>query len=250
MRKTGNMAYAYPAPQGPADPTSVMGRRIGAFFIDAGVATFAFILIFVPLATRRTVDETLHLPGCHRKLDNDTQVECDNRQVVNIGDTVYEADGGPTFGLDVAFSFVYFGLLPGLTGATLGKLLTGIRVVDQSGTRAGIGRSMLRWLVFAVDGPFTLFLCGLLTSLLSKGHRRLGDMAAGTYVVATASVGRPVVFASVAPLYAGAPHPMGAAPPPPPQSQPQWDPARNTYVQWDSASGRYFEWDAASQTWR
>src|SRR5258706_551884 len=123
------MAYAYPTSQGPADPTSVIGRRIGAFFIDAAVATFAFILIFVPLL-----------------------------------------------------------------------------------------------------------------SLLSKGHRRLGDMAAGTYVVAIASVGRPVVFAGPAPLYASAPRPMGAPPPPPPQSQPQWDPARNTYVQWDPASGRYLEW--------
>jgi uncharacterized RDD family membrane protein YckC len=228
----------------------VTGRRIGAFFIDAAIAIVAFTLIFVPLATKRTVEETLDLPGCHRKLDDYSQVECDNRQVIRIGDTVYEADGGPTFGLDLVFAFVYFGLLPGLTGVTLGKLLTGLRVVDESGTVAGIGRSLVRWLVFAVDGPFSLFLCGLLTSLLSKGHRRLGDMAAGTYVVAAASVGRPVVLASPMPAYAAGPGPMGAPPPPPPQPQPQWDPTRNTYVQWDPASGRYLEWDATSQTWR
>ena len=250
MGKTEAMAaYPYPAPQVPTDPTAVMGRRIGAFFIDAAIAIVAFTLIFVPLSTKRTVEETLDLPGCHRKLDNYSQIECDNRAVFQIGDTVYEADGGPTFGLDLVFTFLYFGLLPGLTGATLGKLLTGIRVVDASGAVAGVGRSLVRWLVFAVDGPMSLFLCGLLTSLLSKGHRRLGDMAAGTYVVATASVGRPVMFASPMPAYAGAPSPV-AAPLPPPQSQPQWDPARNTYIQWDPATGRYLEWDATSQTWR
>jgi uncharacterized RDD family membrane protein YckC len=234
MGKTEAMAaYPYPAPQAPSDPTAVTGRRIGAFFIDAAIAIVAFTLIFVPLATKRTVEETLALPGCHRKLDDYSQVECDNRQVVRIGDTVYEADGGPTFGLDLVFVFVYFGLLPGLAGVTLGKLLTGIRVVDESGAVAGIGRSLIRWLVFAVDGPLSLFLCGLLTSLLTKGHRRLGDMAAGTYVVAAASVGRPIALAAPMPAYPGPPSPAGASPPPPPPpppppTQPQWDPARNT----------------------
>ena len=162
-------AYGYPGPQAPRDPTAVTGGRIGAFFIDAAVALFAFGLIFVPLATKRTVNETLDLPGCHRKLDDSSQIECDNRQVMRIGDTVYEADGGPTFGLDLVFSFAYFAALPALTGVTLGKLLTGIRVVDAAGTRAGLGKSTLRWLVFAVDGPFSLFLCGLLTRCCRRG---------------------------------------------------------------------------------
>ena len=236
-------AYAYPLPQGPADPTAVMGRRIGAFFIDAAIAIVAFTLILFPLATKRTVSETLGLPGCHRTFTRGDEVRCDNRVIFQIGDTVYEADSGPTFGLDLAFAFVYFGLLPGLTGVTLGKLLTGIRVVDGAGAVAGLGKSMLRWIVFAVDGPLSLFLCGLLTSLLSKGHRRLGDMAAGTYVVAATSVGRPVVFAAAAPAYVAAPGPTAAPPP-------QWDPARNTYVQWDPATGRYLTWDPTSQTWR
>ena len=241
-------AYGYPGPQAPRDPTAVMGRRIGAFFIDAAVALFAFGLIFVPLATKRTINETLDLPGCHRKLDDSSQIECDNRQVVRIGDTVYEADGGPTFGLDLVFSFAYFAALPALTGVTLGKLLTGIRVVDRAGIKAGLGKSTVRWLVFAVDGPFSLFLCGLLTSLLSKGHRRLGDMAAGTYVVAAGSGGQPPRLPSAVPVYATAPGPVVPGPGAPPT--PQWDPTRNTYVQWDPASGRYLTWDATSQTWR
>src|SRR3954468_8053335 len=233
-------AYAYPGAL-PADPTAVMGRRIGAFFIDAALALVVFVLILLPLATKRTVDETLDLPGCHRTFESGNQVRCDNRVVFQIGDDVYEADAGPTFVLDVAFVFLYFGLLPTLAGATLGKALTGIRVVDQSGTRAGVGKSLIRWIVFLVDGPLTVYLCGLITSLTSKGHRRLGDMAAGTYVVATSSVGQPVIIPGSAPVYAGVPR---TAP------GPQWDPTRNAYVQWDAATGTYRTWDPQSQTWQ
>src|SRR4051794_4365957 len=199
------MAYAYPVAPVQSDPTSVIGRRIGAFFIDAAIAMFAFAIIFIPLATQRTVSETLQLPGCNRKFEDRSQIECNNRQIVQLGDTVYEADGGPTFGLDFVFVLLYFAILPGLTGATAGKFATGIRVVDAEGRVANMGKSLVRWIVFAVDGPFSLFLCGLLTSLLSRGHRRLGDMAAGTYVVAKQAVGQPIGIG-------GAPGAYGAAP--------------------------------------
>ncbi len=242
------MAYAYPAPPVAVDPTNVTGRRIGAFFIDAAIAIVAFMVIFFPLATQRTVDETLRLPGCHRKFDEPRQIECSNRQVFRVGDTVYEADGGPTFGLDFLFTLFYFGVFQGLTGATVGKYLTGIRVVDAEGNIAGMGRSLLRWLVFAVDGPLSAFLCGLLTSLLSKGHRRLGDMAAGTYVVGRDAVGRPVVIPGPVVMTYPMMPPM-AAMPPPVGGTPQWDPSRGAYVQWDPASGRYAVWDQATQTW-
>src|SRR5690242_11736657 len=142
------MVYPGPPPMMPADPTSVVGRRIGSFFIDALIAIFAFTLIFFAFATKRTVDETLVLPGCHRNIDSPSQVECNNRQVIQLGDDVYEAGGGPTFGLDVLFSFAYFGVLPALAGGTLAKLATGIRVVDSNGKIAGIGPSLLRWIVF------------------------------------------------------------------------------------------------------
>jgi uncharacterized RDD family membrane protein YckC len=239
------MAYAYPGAVPPADPTAVIGRRIGAFFIDAAIAVAAFMIIFFPLATKRTVAETLDLPGCHRNIDQPSQVQCSNRQVVQLGDAVYEADGGPTFGLDLLFALLYFGVLPAFTGATVGKVATGIRVVDANGTIAGIGRSLARWAVFVVDGPFSLFLCGLLTSLLSKGHRRLGDMAAGTFVVNKAAVGQPIT-AAAAPTYA----PAAPAYVPATGGTPQWDAARGAYVQWDPTSGRYLTWDQTAQTWQ
>jgi len=53
---------------------------------------------------------------------------------------------------------------------------------------------MLRWLLWWVDGPITLFLCGIITSATSRGHRRVGDMAADSYVVAKADAGQPVML--------------------------------------------------------
>lgn len=46
--------------------------------------------------------------------------------------------------LDFALALLYFGLLPGLTGWTIGKLVTGIRVVRADRHRAGGGRNLVR----------------------------------------------------------------------------------------------------------
>jgi uncharacterized RDD family membrane protein YckC len=70
--------------------------------------------------------------------------------------------------------------------------MTGLTVVTPTGQRIGFGRALGRWAVFAVDGPLSFFLCGIITSSVSSGHRRLGDMAAGSYVVGKADAGHPV----------------------------------------------------------
>jgi len=175
------------------DPTSVLGRRYGAFLIDAAICMFVFGLLFFPFATQRTRAETLQLPGCHLAVNDSSRVECDNRVVLTVGDTVYEANIGAFVGLSVLFTLLYFALVEGLTGGSLGKHMTGIRVVTASGEHIGFARSLARWALFAIDGPLSLFLCGIITSSVSHGHRRLGDMAASSYVVARGDVGHPVV---------------------------------------------------------
>ena len=236
------------------DPTSVMGRRIGAFFIDVATALAVFTLIFFPLATKRTVAETLQLPGCRIErsdVGDGSQITCDNRQVFRIGDTVYEAGGG-SFLLDLAFVFLYFGVVAGLTGATLGKLLVGIRVVKEDGSTVGIPRSLLRGLLWFID----LFIVGIVLAATTRGHRRLGDMAASTYVVRKDAVGAPIVIPSPGAAMAGAYAPGGygvpgmPGAPGAPGPQPQWDPSRGAYVQWDPSTGRYLTWDEPSRTWR
>ncbi len=137
---------------------------------------------------------------------------------------IYLLDTGET-GLQTLLSlgwFVFFVVLQGATGGSPGKLLFGLRVVDQYGTRAGIAKSLGRTLMWVIDAaPWIIPLVGPITGLTSTGHRRVGDMAAGTYVVARSSVGAPVVpAAGVAPPPGqtawGAPPPT--APPPPGQA--------------------------------
>jgi uncharacterized RDD family membrane protein YckC len=196
MPGTGASSWTRAAPTTPYaygyDPTAVLGRRYGAFFIDAAICLVAFALFFFPFATERTRAETLRIPGCHLSSTNSKMVECDNRFVITVNDKVYEPDMALFIGLSVLFTFLYFGIAEGVFGGSLGKHLTGIRVVTAQGHPIGIGQSLGRWAVFAVDGPLTLFLCGIIMSAVRTGHQRLGDRAAGSYVIGRADVGRPI----------------------------------------------------------
>jgi uncharacterized RDD family membrane protein YckC len=185
-------AWSQPAPA--YDATKVLARRYGAFFIDAAVCLVAFGIFFFATASTHTKAEMLRMPGCHLSANDSSQVECDNRAVITVNDTVYEADFGVFAALSVVFTFVYFAVVEGFSGGSLGKHLVGLRVVTPQGDRPGLGRSSARWALFAIDGPITLFLCGIITSSVSPGHRRLGDMGANTYVVARADAGRPVTL--------------------------------------------------------
>jgi uncharacterized RDD family membrane protein YckC len=108
---------------------------------------------------------------------------------LNLGDTSLVLTGSRALVFVLIFlaaGLLYWVVLPGLTGATLGKALTGIRVAggDLAG-RAGIGRNLVRQVVGIVDYfPYLLLgLVGFILMLTTRGNRRLGDMAAGTYVV-------------------------------------------------------------------
>ena len=71
----------------PRDMTAVMGRRYGAFFIDLAITLVVFTVLFFPFARQRSVAEMERVPGCHRTSAN--MIQCDNRAVVTVGDTVY-----------------------------------------------------------------------------------------------------------------------------------------------------------------
>ncbi len=154
-----------------------------------------FGVLFFATADTHTRAEMLRVPGCHLSANDSSQVECNNRAVVTVNDTVYETEFGLFAGLSIVFTLLYFALVEGLTGGSLGKHMTGLRVVTPEGARPGFGRSLARWALFAIDGPLTLFICGIVTSAVSAGHRRLGDMAGNTYVVARGRRGPPGVGA-------------------------------------------------------
>jgi len=168
-------------PEGVAVPASATGRRIGAAFIDLFVYSALSAAVFFALAERVP---TGLLPGSNVHL--------------TLGDTTWLVEGGDAvryYLLCLLVGVAYFGLLPGLSGWTPGKLITGVRTVRPDGRRAGLGRNMLRPLLWVVDGfPYLLpGLVGFVLVLARSDRRRVADMVADTYVVRQGDMGLPVV---------------------------------------------------------
>jgi uncharacterized RDD family membrane protein YckC len=107
-------------------------------------------------------------------------------------DNQYSAEGG--FGgtrllLWVVVGLLYNVLLETTTGGTLGKHLTGLRVVDESGDRITVVQSLLRNVLRIVDG-FFFCLVGAVSIWSSPKRQRVGDRVASTFVVRADSLAR------------------------------------------------------------
>lgn len=68
-------------------------------------------------------------------------------------------------------------------GATPGKKMLGLRVMNANGTPVGWTGSMIRNLLRAVDALPGCYAFGCVSVLLSRNFQRLGDLGAGTIVV-------------------------------------------------------------------
>ncbi|WP_305789998.1 RDD family protein [Symbioplanes lichenis] len=82
----------------------------------------------------------------------------------------------------LAVIVLYYVVLEGTLGRTVGKLVTGIRVVDEQGRRPGLVSALVRTVSRIVDSILG-YLVALIIVVNSKRRRRLGDMLAKTYVV-------------------------------------------------------------------
>ena len=83
----------------------------------------------------------------------------------------------------VPISALYYVLMEHFLGRTLGKMVTGIRVVNEATAgKPTIGQAAIRTLLRIVDGLFG-YLVGFIAVLSSDRRRRLGDVAAKTLVV-------------------------------------------------------------------
>ncbi len=213
----------------PRDPTEVIGRRISAYIIDLLLILGVGVAIFAALKSNSYTGAPND--ACQQLRDAGYSDPC-----VQFGSHVYTWTGGRfalAIGLTALAGLVNQVLLQGMTGASVGKMMLGLRVVNGPGQVCGIGRAFVRWLFLIVDQAFC-FLVGLITMLVTHPHRRVGDMVAGTYVVSTADVGRPVTpQAGMPPPYAyaytGAGQPGWTPPAPgtptwgaPPPEQPAW----------------------------
>ena len=78
---------------------------------------------------------------------------------------------------------LYYVLLEGYLGQTVGKMVLGIKVVrEDNGEVPGLGGATVRTLLRIVDGLLS-YLVAFITVLISGKNQRLGDMAAHTLVV-------------------------------------------------------------------
>jgi len=78
---------------------------------------------------------------------------------------------------------LYYILLEGYWGQTVGKMLLGIKVVREgTGDVPGFGAAALRTFLRTVDALF-LYLVAFIAVLASAKRQRLGDMVAHTLVV-------------------------------------------------------------------
>jgi RDD family len=225
-------SYAPPLPA--ADPTAVMGRRVAAWVVDSVIVLVPSIAAFtsdLEYLEEADLDQSA-IDFCEEYMDREEGV------CVDAGDRVYFSDGVPVapWAIALGLSILINVLIQGLKGWTPGKLLFGIRTVAGDGRAPGIGRAIIRWLLLIVDG-LCGGLVGLIVALTSTGHRRVGDMAAKTYVVGKRDMGHPIMVPGMSAgdptyPYSGGPEASGEAgggwgaqPGPPPGEQPQsWAP--------------------------
>ena len=94
------------------------------------------------------------------------------------------ASSAETFGIlsAVAAAVLNMGVLAGLTGRTLGKWATGLRVQRKDGRMPGVGRAFLRHFIGYPLSFLTLGFGFLLAALSTRG-RALHDFIADTVVV-------------------------------------------------------------------
>ncbi len=182
-------------------PTKVVGQRVAATIIDALVSIVVYVVAFFAFSTQ--------VPGKCPAGGGGYTIG-DNCRGFLVGQGGKQA---AFFITVIALSIVLYWILPGIKGWTPGKLAMSIRVVNAEGRPPGIPRAILRSILYIVDGfPYFIpYLVGFIVALNSERNQRVGDMAAGTFVVRKEAAGVPGAIAAGPP-----PGQYGAPPAGPP----------------------------------
>lgn len=165
---TADTSLNAPAPPAEPEPSLLVGRgywpRAVAYLID----TVVFLLMFYGIA----MASGAFVGFVYALLDRDLQLNTEA-----ISDLISLL----IFGIFP----LYFVLCEWLGGATIGKLLLGLRVVARDGRPCSLGAALLR----AIIHPFDSFFFGLpaVFSMREPFNQRLGDRAANTLVVTARS---------------------------------------------------------------
>lgn len=99
-----------------------------------------------------------------------------------------ETTGGPAFLINVFFTLLYlayFIVLEGTSGATLGKRILKLKVVNLDGSPIDMQASVIRNVLRIVDGLFSYLVAAILV-WTDPNKQRLGDRVAKTIVVRAA----------------------------------------------------------------
>ncbi|GAB3197186.1 RDD family protein [Geodermatophilus arenarius] len=149
---------ALSAPYAATTDVHVTGRRVLATLIDSVVVGAAFTLL-----------------------------AAGTDSIEQVGPWEWVSDAPPWASVLYAVAaLAYFVLMEGALGQTLGKMATGIRVVDErtGATPPGYAAAAIRTVLRVVDGLLG-YLVAFVVVLSNPRRQRLGDMAAHTLVVRT-----------------------------------------------------------------
>ena len=87
-----------------------------------------------------------------------------------------------SFMVTTLFAVLYYWLMEGLFGATIGKMAAAIRVTGLEGEKCGLGNALIRTCLRIFDGLF-FYLLGFLVAVCSSKKQRIGDHLAKTLVI-------------------------------------------------------------------
>jgi len=155
------------APQAPALHYRSVGIRFVAILID-------FIIIGIISAF---ITAPFRIPSVNVTVSNFTNGTLQN---VSVASSALAATGGL---ISVIIMFLYFTLLQGAYGQTVGKMAVKIKVVKEDGTKIDYVDAFVRTLLLFIDFVPVLFLLGAILIWTSDKKQRLGDRAARTIVV-------------------------------------------------------------------
>jgi uncharacterized RDD family membrane protein YckC len=105
--------------------------------------------------------------------------------VTNVNGAVSYNSSGPGAALQIIIPIIYYIVMEATTGATLGKMALGLRVVNLDGSPITWSQSIIRNLLRIVDSvPFFIpYLLGAILIWTSPTRQRLGDRIAKTAVI-------------------------------------------------------------------
>jgi uncharacterized RDD family membrane protein YckC len=160
-------------------PTAVAGQRFVAFLIDTLLIFAIIAVLWLLLVDKLPKDQVIGDAG------------------FDIGDKRYAFTEGNSekqtiwILLSLLTAFVVSVVVPAVKGSSPGRAVAGIRVVDGQGRPPGFVKSLVRWLLWIVDGFFFWAVGGIMVLATGK-NQRLGDMATKTFTVKKELAGQPL----------------------------------------------------------